>query len=158
MTDDRKEAGAAHAEYIPIPTFNSRAEEATLSFGILKFQDVALSQVASKQAGNTLSNETYGICTIDGRKRVCYLFGTDAYAPVVLLTKMKSFLQAAFVIIGFVLNSNCSQAIESSNGSLRGQGTPKALFREQNKQRSFGPRIIGGMEAIPGRYKHYISL
>ena len=155
MTDDRKEAGAAHAEYIPIPTFNSRAEEATLSFGILKFQDVALSQVASKQAGNTLSNETYGICTIDGRKRVCYLFGTDAYAPVVLLTKMKSFLQAAFVIIGFVLNSNCSQAIESSNGSLRGQGTPKTF---RNNQRSFGPRIIGGMEAIPGRYKHYISL
>ncbi|KAK1741176.1 hypothetical protein QTG54_008428 [Skeletonema marinoi] len=28
----------------------------------------------------------------------------------------------------------------------------------QNHPRSFGTRIIGGKEATPGRYKHYVSL
>jgi secreted trypsin-like serine protease len=68
---------------------------------------------------------------------------------------MKSFLQT-LIIVGFV---NCSRAkVGGNGGSLRGQDTNNTLAMAWNHQRSFGPRIFGGTEATPGRYKHYVSL
>mmetsp|Transcript_12904 Transcript_12904/g.19193 ORF Transcript_12904/g.19193 Transcript_12904/m.19193 type:complete len:521 (+) Transcript_12904:20-1582(+) len=76
---------------------------------------------------------------------------------------MKSFRQAALVIVVGLCFNNLCHAIDGSNGngssgSLRGQGGSKSLVMAQNHPHSFGTRIIGGKEATPGRYKHYVSL
>eukprot|EP00986_Skeletonema_menzelii_P009312 scaffold4206_cov137-Skeletonema_menzelii.AAC.3 len=64
MTDDRKEAGAAHAEYqFPRSTPGLRRPPSLLAFSSFKKLPCLK---ASKQAGNTLSNETYARLT-EGR-------------------------------------------------------------------------------------------
>lgn len=59
------------------------------------------------------------------------------------------------LIVGFFFSFFFSDA--TKGGSLRGQDT-RTLAMARNPPRSLGPRIIGGTEATPGRYKHYVQL